>query len=83
MTRGWVTLVGVGAACLPFSALPRVAAMTAAGGHHSVLNGHGGEGAQQLQRALETGAGEFPGDPVVRTWHFHCREPGFNSWSGN
>ena len=27
---------------------------------------------------------EFPGGgPVVRTLHFHCRGPGFNSWSGN
>ena len=21
---------------------------------------------------------EFPGGPVVRTWHFHCRGPGFD-----
>ena len=27
--------------------------------------------------------GEFPGDPVVRTWHFHYQVPGFNPWSGN
>ena len=27
--------------------------------------------------------GGFPGDPVVRTWRFHCHGPGFNSWSGN
>ena len=25
----------------------------------------------------------FPGSPVVRTQHFHCLGPGFNSWSGN
>ena len=25
---------------------------------------------------------EFPGGPVVRTWHFHCRSPGFTPWSG-
>ena len=27
--------------------------------------------------------GEFPGGPVVRTQHFHCRGPGFDPWSGN
>ena len=27
--------------------------------------------------------GEFPGGPVVRTPHFHCRGPGFNPWLGN
>ena len=26
---------------------------------------------------------DFPGSPVVRTQHFHCRGPGFNPWSGN
>ena len=26
---------------------------------------------------------ELPGSPVVRTPHFHCRGPGFNSWPGN
>ena len=26
---------------------------------------------------------EFPGCPVVRTPSFHCREHGFNPWSGN
>ena len=26
---------------------------------------------------------EFPGSLVVRTPHSHCREPGFNPWSGN
>ena len=23
---------------------------------------------------------ELPGGPVLRTSHFHCRRPGFNSW---
>ena len=26
---------------------------------------------------------EFLGGPVVRTPHFHCREHGFDPWSGN
>lgn len=26
---------------------------------------------------------EFPGNPVVRTSHFHCRGRGFNPWLGN
>ena len=26
---------------------------------------------------------EFPGSPVVRTWHFHSCGPRFNLWSGN
>ena len=26
---------------------------------------------------------EFPGGPVVRTLHSHCRGPGFDPWSGN
>ena len=26
---------------------------------------------------------EFPGGPVARTPHFHCRGPGFDPWSGN
>ena len=26
---------------------------------------------------------KFPGSPVVRTRHFHCRECGVNPWSGN
>ena len=26
------------------------------------------------------GLGEFPGDPVVRTPHFHCRGHGFHPW---
>ena len=26
---------------------------------------------------------EFPGGPVVRALHFHCRGRGFNLWSGN
>ena len=25
---------------------------------------------------------DFPGGPVVRTLHFHCREPGFDPWLG-
>ena len=28
-------------------------------------------------------SGDFPGSPVVRTSHFHCRGPGFDPWSGN
>ena len=27
--------------------------------------------------------GDFLGDPVVKTPCFHCREHGFNPWSGN
>ena len=27
--------------------------------------------------------GEFPGGPVFRTQHFHCRGHGFNLWLGN
>ena len=27
--------------------------------------------------------GEFPGGPVIRTPHFHCRGHRFNPWSGN
>ena len=30
----------------------------------------------------EHGQREFPGGPVVRTLHSHCRGPGFNPWSG-
>ena len=26
--------------------------------------------------------GDFPGSPVVKTPHFHCREHGFDPWSG-
>ena len=26
---------------------------------------------------------EFPGGPVVRTPHFHCRRHGLDSWLGN
>ena len=26
---------------------------------------------------------EFPGGPVVRTWHFHSCGPGFNPWLGS
>ena len=35
----------------------------------------------KLQKVQEYG--EFPGGPVVRTPHFHCRGPQFNPWSGN
>ena len=31
---------------------------------------------------LEYGLGEFPGGPVVRTLHFHCRGLGFDPWLG-
>ena len=27
--------------------------------------------------------GDFPGGPVVRTAHFHCRGYGFDPWLGN
>ena len=26
---------------------------------------------------------KFHGSPVIKTWHFHCREPEFNPCSGN
>ena len=26
---------------------------------------------------------DFPGGPVVRAAHFHCRRHGFDPWSGN
>ena len=26
---------------------------------------------------------DFPGGPVVRSLHFHCRGFGFNTWSGH
>ena len=26
---------------------------------------------------------DFPGGPVLRTLHFHCRGHGFDPWSGN
>ena len=26
---------------------------------------------------------DFPGSPVVKTLHFHCRKHGFDPWSGN
>ena len=26
---------------------------------------------------------DFPGSPVVKTPHFHCRGHGFDPWSGN
>ena len=29
------------------------------------------------------GSGDFSGDPVVRTWCFHCREPSVDPWLGN
>ena len=29
------------------------------------------------------GARDFPGDAVVKTTGFHCRERRFNPWSGN
>ena len=27
--------------------------------------------------------GDFPGSPVIRTLCFHCRQHGFDPWSGN
>ena len=35
-----------------------------------------------IELSKERRRGEFLGDPVVRTWHFHCPGPGFNSWLG-
>ena len=33
---------------------------------------------------LKKGRGwDFPGGPVVKNLYFHCREQGFNPWSGN
>ena len=29
-----------------------------------------------LNSLLKTHPKEFPGDPLVRTWHFHCQGPG-------
>ena len=26
---------------------------------------------------------DFPGHPVIKTLHFHCRERGFDPWLGN
>ena len=26
---------------------------------------------------------DFPGSPVDKTVHFHCKGPGFDPWSGN
>ena len=31
----------------------------------------------------ENKAWNFPGGPVVKFLHFHCREPGFRPWSVN
>ena len=28
------------------------------------------------------GVGDFPGGPMVRTLHFHCRGHGLDPWSG-
>ena len=33
--------------------------------------------------ALKIGNRDFPGGPVVKTLHFHCRGYGFDPWSGN
>ena len=30
-----------------------------------------------------TGTWDFPGGPVVKNLHSHCRGRGFNPWSGN
>ena len=30
-----------------------------------------------------TGSGDFPSSPVIRTLHFHCKGCEFNPWTGN
>ena len=32
---------------------------------------------------FKTNTGDFPGSPVVKTLHFHCRGHGFDPWWGN
>ena len=36
-----------------------------------------------LNIIYKTDLGDFPGGPVIKTPHFHCRGPGFHPWSGN
>ena len=38
---------------------------------------------KNLKSRLRFYIGEFPGSPVVKTRHFHCRGPGFNLWLWN
>ena len=38
--------------------------------------GRTGEASRMISR-------DFPGSPVVKTLHFHCRGRRFNPWSGN
>ena len=40
-------------------------------------------GDNEAQRDQDGSLGDFPGRPVVKTPHFHCRGCGFNPWSGN
>ena len=35
---------------------------------------------RQIQKRMR---GDFPGGPVVKTLHFHCRGLGFDPWSGS
>ena len=36
-----------------------------------------------VKKRRNNSVGEFPGGPVFRTQHFHCRRCGFNLWLGN
>lgn len=36
-----------------------------------------------VQKKKKIVSREFPGSPVVRNPHIHCREPGFNPWAEN
>jgi len=38
--------------------------------------------APQNRTIKRKGGKEFPGAPVIRTWHFHSQAPGFNPWWG-
>ena len=38
---------------------------------------------QKQNEETKTTLWDFPGDPVVKNPCFHCREHGFNPWSGN
>ena len=37
----------------------------------------------QREELVVEEVGDFPGGPVVKTLHFHCRGLGFNLWSRN
>ena len=38
---------------------------------------------KMLQEKKKKKTWEFPGNPVVKTWHFRCHGLGFNPWSRN